>query len=115
MDCTFQVGDRVVCVDARHSNRAGVPEIFEGTIYTIAEVNIGVVGFYAGHIGPMPVVRLREVARRHPTSGPSADYGFFAAGRFRPVKPLSFWVGEQQRAKATKGLIERAAEKGGAA
>jgi hypothetical protein len=97
MKCTFQVGDRVVCVDAARSNRLDIQELEEGQVYTIAWIGptpADMVGLSEKDIGVC--VRLAEIPKR-------ACMGFldnptdpFGAFRFRPVKPMSFWIGEKR-------------------
>ena len=106
MKCTFQVGDRVVCVDAEATaSKTGERELFEGTVYTVRSVYIDNApsdGPYAGH---STCIRVSEINPRLDYNGEPTDRGF-AAARFRPVKPLSFWLGEKQEITRE---IERAA------
>lgn len=99
MECTFQVGDRVVCVDANDTNNQGEPELVEGHIYTVRFVGPAVHrrGYWfdpdrGPYANAKTEIRVHEVARRLGDDG-------FAAARFRPVKPLSFWIGEKQTLK----------------
>lgn len=100
MQCTFQVGDRVVCVDAYATNVWGDTELVEGAVYTIREVTCdrgepAGLNKYSSSAGTW--VRLKEInPRKHHNN---CDLPF-AAARFRPVKPLSFWIGEKQKVRA---------------
>jgi len=98
MECTFQVGDRVVCVDATDTNNLGLPELNEGHIYEVRAVEAAKAietedfsssdGAYSDTRAVVKVAEVNPRCRFH-------DEGF-AAARFRPVKPLSFWLGEKQ-------------------
>lgn len=87
MECTFQVGDRVVCVDAYHTNNLRIAELEEGAIYTVAGVKAPTIPGNNHHRNTPALLHLVEKPTRIKDMSP-----WFAATRFRPVKPLSFWV-----------------------
>lgn len=101
MKHTFQVGDRVVCVDAHETARFGGvwhQELQEGAVYTVAWVGVDRGQFDSPYGREAVCVRLNEVKRAkylHREVG-------FAAARFRPVRPLSFWLGEKQALELEK-------------
>ena len=96
MKYQFQAGDRVVCIDGKNTNLIGTRELSDGTIYTIREVlpwdwfpvNCAGIG-----------VRLVEIPDRFDGFLKERNDIPFGAFRFRPIKPLSFWVGEHQLEK----------------
>ena len=88
MECTFQVGDRVVLVKEPGRTLAigGNPGLVKGGIYTVSWVGIMI----GGEVG----LRFQEIPPvRHVLDG---LLGSWNASYFRPVKPLSFWLGEKQ-------------------
>lgn len=84
MDCNFQVGDNVVCVNARgwDSTFCAIARPCEGDVYTIREVYefLGVIG-----------IHLVEI------SNPTNQYGEpgFMPWRFRPVRKTDISVFER--------------------
>lgn len=99
MKCTFQVGDRVVCVDGRIPTNVRGPVVVEGHVYTVSQIIVGLPPTRGSHYrDAWPAIALQEVPR------PGGDA--WDARRFRPVKPLSFWLGETQEITRE---IERAA------
>lgn len=101
MECTFQVGDKVVCIDASDTNSVRRRELIEGGIYTVREVTAdgrdlaGVLRL--GPYGDVPGIRLVEINPRNSTLGVPRDTPF-AAARFRHTKSISAH-GKQAREK----------------
>lgn len=92
MECKFQVGDKVVCVEEDLSNMTrncvtGNPGFVTGGIYTITEIQ-------CQDSWPMPAILLKEIHQRllHVDGGRI----MWSVRHFRPVKPMSFWLGEKQ-------------------
>lgn len=100
MECTFQVGDGVVCVatDIAHMTRncaGGNPGFQTGGIYTVKEVRVP-----AKPVLGRPCLLFNEIPdRRHKGTGGLIVWDHVP---FRPVKPLSFWVGEKVAKKLTE-------------
>lgn len=91
MECTFQVGDRVVCVDVSARPGYTLDGLVEGEIYTISGIRPWISpGSPLCRPGESIIgVDLAEIVRSDP-------YMPYNSRRFRPVKPLSFWLGEKQ-------------------
>lgn len=89
MECTFQVGDRVVAVgcgaDFLHLVNARAPGQGIGDVFTIASVRHHE---SRNHMPSGAVITLQEIAGR-------AFYAFC----FRHAKTLDFWIGEKQALK----------------
>lgn len=90
----FEVGQKVVCVDASYTNTINVKELEEGKVYTVSWL-----GSY-NHPNPMikeeMCVRLKESPRRPLCYDEFINYVNsdmpFAARRFRPLKSTSIEV-----------------------
>ncbi len=79
----FEVGQRVVCVDAMHTNITHTPELVDGEIYTVAWV-----GPYTeppSHGGSQGIAVKVMECRVQPGDPP------FWARRFRPVTDITLF------------------------
>lgn len=90
MDCTFQVGDRVVCVDAQQPpDWHGHNPLTEFELYTIAHISVSSgTGLSGPHQEGGVCLHLKEIPGWR-----------FRTPRFRPVKTMEFWIGEKQSLK----------------
>lgn len=81
----FYVGQKVVCVDADHTNDRRTQELDEGRVYTVERVSGDEAGYPAPPVhlrGAGTVVWLAEIKTRPAVKNPGCP---FAASRFRPV------------------------------
>lgn len=104
MECTFQVGDRVVCKQRPPICPHCIDRRLEdGVVYTVKAVHVfpsGVICPHGRQYPASPTIRVKELASRAPN-----DFGHYA-WHFRPVKPLSFWLGEKQELRTWHEIHE---------
>ena len=83
---SFHVGQKVVCVDARHTNADDVAELVVGAIYTIRWIGEhSGPSHWCGYWAPAICVRLEEVRRETDWGRLAFDIPFLAS-RFRPIQ-----------------------------
>lgn len=90
----FEVGEKVICVDADHTNFIDEPEIHKGGIYTIRWI-----GMWSDDCYPLRLcVHLCEIDRSYPGMVEHGESPTpFLAARFRPIvsRPTSIAVFEK--------------------
>lgn len=94
MECKFQVGERVVCVD-NTATKSTLPDLVEGNIYTIQRIEVlsGNRPTKFCHEGEMGVwLGFKEI----PISVVTGNAAVFHHKRFRPLKTVDFWIGQKQ-------------------
>ena len=101
MECPFQVGDRVVCVrtvkQSAFATQLKWTGFTVGNVYTIRTITPFSGGRCSdGNVYP-PTICLKFQGKADRLGG-GPDYGY-CHSFFRPIKPLSFWIGEKQDIK----------------